>query len=221
MSELLHENSKGIKIVREDYKNRSQVKVLFEGQGKRCLIGSYRFNRVADIFDSPYCSWANLDCCGGWNYDEAYLDTAVQNGKKLYAGRTQTLKGPYYPNNPTKKEALQRFQEFSKTLPANVFADIEEIFDTEEYLHTFICRKGTISDFFNLDYVFEFYKALGVELSTSIKQTVRDLCKKEIKSFGGSTPPYIYFNATTQAELITTGLLLGYPIESTASIICG
>lgn len=35
MSELLHQNSKGVKIVREDYKKRSQVKVFSEFQGKR------------------------------------------------------------------------------------------------------------------------------------------------------------------------------------------
>ena len=56
MSELLHQNSKGVKIVREDYKKRSQVKVFSEFQGKRYILRSYRFNQIPDRFDSPFCS---------------------------------------------------------------------------------------------------------------------------------------------------------------------
>ena len=62
MGELLHENSKGVKIIREDYKKRSQVKVFSEYKGKRYIHHSYRFNRVWENFDFPFCSWANLEC---------------------------------------------------------------------------------------------------------------------------------------------------------------
>lgn len=221
MSVLLHGNSKGIKIIREDYKKRSQVKVISEYQGKRCLIRSYRFDRITNSFDFPFCSWANLDRCGGWQSDDEYLDTAVQDGKKLYAGRNQHIRTSYFPNLPTRDEAIQQFHILTKDLPDDVFADIERLHDREDSLYTFICRKGTIADFFNLDLVFEFYKALGVELPSSVRQEVQELCAKEIKTFGGPTPPFDYFNTATLAELVTTGLLLGYPIESTASLICG
>ena len=50
MGELLHENSKGVKIIREDYKKRSQVKVFSEYKGKRYIHHSYRFNRVGQIW---------------------------------------------------------------------------------------------------------------------------------------------------------------------------
>lgn len=38
MGELLHENSKGVKIIREDYKKRSQVKVFSSTKGNDTSI---------------------------------------------------------------------------------------------------------------------------------------------------------------------------------------
>ena len=38
MGELLHENSYGVKMIREDFKKRSQVKVLLEDGAKRYKI---------------------------------------------------------------------------------------------------------------------------------------------------------------------------------------
>ncbi len=221
MSELLHQNSKGVKMVREDYKKRSQVKVFSEFQGKRYVIHSYRFNLISDRFDSPFCSWANLDCCGGWSSDDSYLDTAVQEGKKLYAGRYQRLQSSYFPDLPSMEEALQEFQKIVDALPAGVTAGVESRHDMEDFLHTFICREGAIADYFDLGDVFKFYGRLGLVFPPYVVDQVKALCQIEMKSFGGDKPPFLYYQAGGPVELITTGLLLGYPIESTASLLCG
>lgn len=65
MEQVLHRNSKGIVMVREDFKTRSQVKVLCEFAQKHHCIRTYRFNLIQEPVEVPYCSWANLDCCGG------------------------------------------------------------------------------------------------------------------------------------------------------------
>ena len=223
MSELLHQNSKGVKIVREDYKKRSQVKVFSEFQGKRYILRSYRFNQIPDRFDSPFCSWANLDCCGGWASDDTYLDTAVQEGRKLYDGRAEHLRSSYSPDLPSMDEALQEFQKMAEGLPAGVTAGIEESGreNAEGFLYTFICREGKIEDYFDINDVFEFYGKLGLNLPQYVSAQVNELCGIEIKAFGGDKPPFIYYQADSPIELITTGLLLGYPLESTASILCG
>ena len=81
---LLHKNSKGVTIIREDGKKRSSVKVLApDGH----TLHTYRFNNIPP-YSHPLLSWANLDCCGGWTYDKEYLLTAVQNGKKPVADIT-------------------------------------------------------------------------------------------------------------------------------------
>lgn len=216
MSELLHENSQGVKIVREDYKKRSRVKVFTESDGKIYTLRSYRFNRISDRFDSPYLSWANLDCCGGWAYDEEYLDTAVQEGKKLFADRSVPLM-----LNQTQEDALQQFRDFSASLPNGIFADVTGTLSTDGFFYTFICREGTIADYFDIESVFEFYKKLGIFLPASLKAEVIKLCGIEIKRYGGKDAPYLFYRSNTDVEVVTTGLLLGYPIESTASILCG
>ena len=223
MSELLHQNSMGVTMLREDYKKRSQVKVFSEFQGKRHILRSYRFNHISDSFDSPFCSWANLDCCGGWSCDDTYLDTAVQKGWKLYAGRDERVRSSYFPDLPSMDEAIQKFQKVIDGLPAGITAGIEGggRENMEDLLHTFICREGKIADYFDLDDVFEFYGKLGLDFPQYVVAQVKALCSIEIKTFGGDKPPFVYYQANTSIELITTGLLLGYPLESTASILCG
>lgn len=137
MSELLHQSSYGVTMLREDYKKRSQVKVFSEYQGKRHILRSYRFNRISDRFDSPFCSWGNLDCCGGWLSDDTYLDTAVQEGKKLYAGRVQRLQSSYFPELPSREDALQGFQKIVDELPAGVIAGVE--YNGRDSMEDFLC----------------------------------------------------------------------------------
>ena len=95
------------------------------------------------------------------------------------------------------------------------------MFNRKNFLFTFICRKGRIADYFDIDNVFEFYSKLGFRLPQNVVDKVKTWCNIEIKDFGGEQAPFHYSNPYTPEEFITTGLLLGYPLESTASIICG
>ena len=221
MSELLHKNSKGIMMIREDFKIRSQVKVISGIDERKYCLHTYRFNFVHEPIEIPYCSWANLDCCGGWSFDEEYLDTAVQKGLKLFAGRAASLKHQYNPGAPTLEEAQRQFAAFKETLPNGVFADVNDEQIMPIYFYTFIYRAGTISDHIDLDMVFDFYDKLGYRISTAEEKEIRCLCGCEIKLFGTAQAPFQYAHAATTTDFITTGLLLGYPIESTVSILQG
>lgn len=221
MEKVLHQNSYGVTMIREDYKRRSLVKVVAMVEGKRHHIRTYRFNHIEQEIAVPYCSWANLDCCGGWNCDEEYLDTAVQKGLKLFAGREAPLKGPYTPNYPTMEEAAMEFRKLKDTLPDGVFADIETVFEDSNYFRTFICRTGRIADYIDLNEVFELYESLGHPLPEDTKKEIRSLCDIEMKQYGTVQAPFEYARATTATQLAVTGLLLGYPIESTVSILEG
>ncbi len=223
MGQVLHRNSKGIAMLREDFKLHSQVKVMSENTEKHICLRTYRFDLIKERVSVPFCSWANLDCCGGWSYDEEYLDTAVQRGLKLFAGRTTLLKHKYLPNNPTVEEAIHQFEELKDSLPTEFFADIESSPDSTNYnyLHTFICRTGPISEYIDLNMVFDFYAKLRVYISDVEKDNIRYLCDIEMKKYGTDNAPFQYTRAATATQLITTGLLLGYPIESTASVLQG
>lgn len=208
-------------MIREDFKLRSQVKVISEYNGKQYCRRTYRFNYIPDPIIVPYCSWANLDCCGAWGYDEDYLATAVQKELKLFAGLDTPLKGKYFPDAPTLEEAKHEFGVFKESLPSGFFAEEEKRINVSKFFYTFVCREGNISDYINLEAVFGFYKKLGRELSSLEKREVEKLCSIPIKAYGTTEAPFLYTRAATDVELVTTGLLLGYPIESTVSIIQG
>lgn len=214
METVLHANSKGIRILRQDYKTRSSVKVIDESTGKRHCIRTYRFALVKGAPVIPYCSWANLDCCGGWSYDENYLETAVQYGKKLYAGISQ------YISTSVDKER-KKFECMWKTLPPDIMAGYESCTRTPLFIHTYICRKGRIADYIDLDLVFQLYYDYGHNFSDVQKQEIIRNCSCEICSYATENPPFNYADASSISQLVTTGLLLGYPIESTVSILEG
>ena len=193
---VLHENSKGIKIVREDYKNRSKVCVIgFDGISMR----TYRFNNVPE-YKHPYLSWENLDHCGGWATDDTYLLTAVQNGQKpaaQYAEINQSV-----PNIE----------------PCNGIETCymsEQIYDNYTRNQVYITRTGSLKDIFDIDSIISAYAKHDVplckeKLTPYMDRPIMDLMKEEF-----------FLNPSNQAEFVITGLMLGYPIESTVSIICG
>lgn len=220
MREILFDDGQGIRFVRERQAGMYIVTVQYRAPGAKrgSRLMTYRFPVIPETFDSPYLSWRNLSCCGGWACDESILDTAVQEGTKLFAGRTQALRDQYVPNAPTLEEARQDFEVFRNSLPPGVYGAEETLRADGRYFHTYICREGSLSDYFDLGKVFEHYRKLGVDLEPFWAEIGR-LCSVEIKVYGTENAPYPYFNTDSVPQLVTTGLLLGYPIESTACFL--
>lgn len=193
---VLHENSKGIKIVREDYKNRSKVRVLgLDGSA----IRTYRFNNVAE-YQHPYLSWENLDHCGGWAADDTYLLTAVHDKKKPAASYT-VINEPV-PNVKQDNDVEVCYMS-------------EPIYNNYTRNQVYITRKCTLADIFDIDSVIDAYKKHDIfldkeDLMPYMGRPIMDLMKEEF-----------YITQRSVAELVITGLMLGYPIESTASILFG
>jgi hypothetical protein len=119
------------------------------------------------------------------------------------------------------EDVQRQFVTFKETLPNGIFADVNDEQIMLSCFYTFIYRAGTISDYIDLDMVFDFYDKLGYHISTAEEKEIRCLCGCEIKRFGTAQAPFQYAHAATAADFITTGLLLGYPIESTVSILQG
>lgn len=206
---VLHENSRGIQAVRLDYTKRSKVIFVKENYAFR----AYSFNRVTPAYESPYLSWANLDCCGGWAYDESYLHTAVQNKQKLYAGC-------YFYSNQygTPERTRQAIEGMLQSLPSDCVGGYEPA-QTDRVISFYICRKGCLADYFDIDAVLDYYERLGLRVNEFIRRNVRYIATFEICSFGQPDPPVDYLSTYDPVSAIITGLLLGYPIESTASFL--
>lgn len=195
MTSVLFTNPLGITIERTDYKNRSKVKVHNNGYNLR----TYRFNNVSE-FESPYISWQNLDQCGGWATDESYLDTAVQNGTKLFA-----------------QIIHQEGQSFEYS--DDVVVITKKHGWCEGYCETHICRKGCLADYYDIDAVLAHYSRLGIDLTDDEVNLIHEFCNIELSVFATDQAPINYANFENLEDLVVTGLLLGYPLESTASII--
>ena len=146
----LHENSKGVTIVREDGKRRSKVRVLApDGH----TIQTYRFNNIPP-YSHPLLSWANLDCCGGWTYDKEYLLTAVQTGKKPVADITSDS----LPN-------------ITPTPDIDVWHDpVPTTNGPYTWWHMLVARKGTLANLFDIDEVVETYATQGINLNPELLQ---------------------------------------------------
>ena len=215
--EIIFESNRGIvfeKVVKNGWCN-----VSVKTKGKRYVHNKYEYYDVLGL-TSPYVSWENLNCCGGWTYDETYLHSAVQNGSKLYAGITVTSSD----DDPLSDQSANKLiTELKHSLPDNCLMDYEIPSEHRNgphlFRHLYICRKGAISDHINLDEVFDAYQRFGAVLNADDKSIISKWCDLQIYSFAGVNKPFGYANANSFTKLIVTGLLLGYPIESTISLL--
>lgn len=210
-------NGLHFRCVRKNFRLRSHV--VFQIKQSNDFItmrGGYRFQKVECIYSSPYLSWMNQLHCGGWTLPQDYLYNAVQNGKKLYAGLS------FYIGHSDNYSGLSEHDsEAIDTIKASLPADCilgEEDVQNPVFLPFYICRHGTIADYINLSAVYEDYKALEIQIDQSEQRRIEELCSLPIQTFSKSDI-MDYANPVTLPEIITTGLLLGYPLEATTSYI--
>lgn len=206
--EMLNRNSHGVTMERKDYTKRSVVDV--RSCNGKYLLRKYRFNNVP-FFEHKYLSWANLDNCGGWSCDNNELDL-IRQGRKLVAEKHYIIDADESIDDVLKYIALPR------TFTVNVVSVWDWGNGRKNYGVVFASR-ASLAECFDFNEVIEAYKAHGIVLSPS----------ETIQLSKAFTPPisayikagYKITDPITDVDLIITGLMLGYPIESTASIIMG
>ena len=194
---LLHENSHGVKMIREDKVKRSTVKVIEDGH----TLHTYRFNNIP-FYEHPYLSWTNLDCCGGWDYDKDYLYTAVQECKK-----------------PVAEITGETLPEILLTPDIEIWKNpVPTINGPNKRWHMLVTRKGRLSDYFDIDSIVAAYAAQDFKIDKTSKAVLEEYFSVPLITLFQN--PF-WFTLRTADEAIVTGLGLGYPIESTISLIRG
>lgn len=162
------------------------------------------FPVVAESYQSPYLSWYNLICCSN-NYGPIpvleYMNYAVQNGKKLAA--------TVYPH--TVEEYMQ------------MIADLTDgyyccPYHTREYQYMlYVSKKGTLADYFDLEKIRSIYEACDVTLDWA---KIEGYFAKELSFFAREEECDVEIhNGACPEDLFITGLLFGYPVESTIALI--
>jgi len=202
MTEILLETNKGIVFEKTTTKTRCKVNV--KNKDSDHIHMTYRFNKDVTPISSPFISWENLNCCGGWNYDESYLLTAVQEGKKLCSGiyfNTQKELDDY------KKSLSDEYIHFCRPPMVN---------GPRTVFYIDVARDGAVCDFTNPNEVMNTYDMLGIRnydrelLSELMALPLYDCIEGEKFDYGTPRSP---------EEYIITGLMLGYPLESTAWLL--
>lgn len=193
-----------VETVRKDFKKRSEVKV----RNGKWLFATYRFDNVDLGYESQYLNWENLNCCGGWVFDKSYLKNAVQLEKKLFA---QVILS-------SKEELDEIIDSLEKKYPYR-YEKLERFENPRFELH--ICKEGCVKDYIDLKKVFAAYEKLGIFLDDEDRVIVEVLAEEQMSTFmfGDNRFKYEYDNPCYIGELVFSGLLLGYPIESTASLL--
>ena len=195
-----------------------KCKVVVKHKNRSGVLMTYRFKDVPGL-DSPYLSWENLNCCGGWAFDSSYLYTAVQRGKKLVSGFSFT-----FSNEDDERFATEKISALKNELPSDCILGNENPHETKNGPYTshhhFICKIGALTDYINMDDVFATYTRLGIVIGDDMANHIKELCSgNSLETFASLSAPVNYANTPTALDLIISGLLLGYPIESTAWLI--
>ncbi len=163
------------------------------------------FPVAAEKYQSPLLSWYNLICCSN-NYGPIpvvdYMNTAVQNGKKIAA--------TVYPN--TVEDYMQMIAQLGE----------EEYYccpyhPTEYKYMLYVSKKGTLADYFDYDALRSLYEECGVNLDW---EKIKGYFVQELSYFANEDICDIQLhNGACPEDLMITGLLFGYPVESTVALI--
>lgn len=207
---VLAKNSKGIKAVRVDYKQRSAVKVqALDGS----TIRTYRMNNIAD-YKHPMMSWNNLLMCGGWASDNLDGIKAVNRGSKPICTVIVRTK-----DNDTKQMEAEADKLGLKQKGYGFMVLLEpwHLWNGEwNWVLAAVPEDTTLNDLYDLDEIREAYEAQGIVFLDEDWRRTENFAKMQLVELVSG---YEIMSPTDYMELVTTGMLFGYPIESTASII--
>ena len=80
----------------------------------------------------------------------------------------------------------------------------------------YVSKKGTLGDYFDLEQLLDVYASCDIELD---EKKMKDYFSRELSYFGNEEIcPIQLHDCVGQEELAVTGLLFGYPVESTIAL---
>lgn len=197
---------------RRDYKKNSEMLVINNGN----VLCRYKYPKIACSLDTLMLSWQNLYFCGGY-YVQAEDGTRLGNDDLLIDAVISGHKPIGFII--VKKTEIDKY--IKKAAENNLKYSINPHF-WEGHCEIGLANRGRIEDYFNIDNLIEVYdlysKALGYELiSQKDKEWLNKIFKVRLSDF---ICGFEYAKSNkSDCEHILTGLLLGYPIESTVALI--
>ncbi|MBT2292685.1 hypothetical protein J7E73_26855 [Paenibacillus albidus] len=214
-----YRNEQGIGLsgfYRRDYKETSDMVVM--GNGHSML--RYKYPKVSNIpFYSPMVRWHNLFFCGGYSIRFPNGERTDTYDRLFDAIRTGLKPTGFWPlASQELKETLHKVNQTD--LVWKVSDNSHPNFQYE----IGVANKGKMKDHFNLNKVIESYqlfsKKLGYDLLSKKDEDII-LCYEDVdlawflEGFDYGDPE------KKNHDHVLTGLILGYPVESTVALLTG
>lgn len=164
-------------------------------------VKKIQYRHIGEEYLHPFLSWYNLIFCSN-NYgpspDYEYMHRAVQEGKKTAA--TVYLE----PGSEKGKRLVNTLPEDCGSLPYG-----------ESMIYVF--HKGCLSDFFDFEKIQSIYMKHGAYVDWN---SVKGYFEKDLSFFGDEqTCGFSLQSGGNKEQTIITGLILGYPVESTIAYL--
>ena len=210
---VLFEDNENI-IYSNSFDGYTTTFLKFKKAYKGTIVRAYIYQDIEE-YKHPKLSWQNLSyICGGYD-EENILPKLVVEGKKLVS------------NVVLKNEDL--YSDFK-----NDNVELVKNKGKHGYIDYYFIAKGKLRDYFNFEEIIEHYNKLTNifnnddeffeddveenlrELNHAFNYDIKDLILGKFKGYDWVSPDDCY-----NWQTVLTGLLLGYPLESTASIING
>ncbi len=195
-------------------KNKLTIDKLFISNGN--LIRKYKYPRIEEQFSSPMISDYNLHLCGGWSWQGVKYQesiTRVVEGKKpmgFFSSRSSSEIDNLFENikHGIKKQDFKLIKTTS-TIPGT---DIQ-------FYELGISTTKLFVDCFNLGALKTDYKQYANACNVPSNSIIEFIDLIKDNSISSFLQDYDYANPITNLNTILTGLILGYPINTTVSIL--
>ena len=199
--------SEHYKFVRTDFTKRSMIKVI-DTAGN--IDATFRFNNVPP-FEHQYLSWENGNA--DITNDVEYQFNAVQQHKRLVAESYHYKSGVKELTDLQKNimHIVRQFQDVGIRI-SNRSDEVDDFGEPFTFIALRICRKGKLSDFFDINEIIGAYSKHDISLSAENLKPYFETSLLDIA--GDKFGSYDLFDPKTTEEIVVSGLILGYPIET-------
>jgi hypothetical protein len=175
---------------------------------------SYKYPAIDTKFKSKLVNYENLHLCGGWSFEGFKQDDCIY--RVLFGLKPM---GALFKED---KEIIQRIVSgIDEEYLGIKYKIIKNAGCNKKYKELLVAVDSTFDNLFDMNSLILDYTAYFSFANfpyTFIQGIVMYLISLKDKSLSDFFD-YDYANPESPLDLITTGLILGYPIETTASII--
>lgn len=199
-------------MYRRDYKKSSQMLVINNGN----VLCRYKYPKVEHLFDNPMIRWQNLYFCGGYSVLAEDGQCTGSNDLLIEA----VIDGVKPIGFIVVKES-ESYKYIKKAVDNGIKYSVNLHF-MDGYCEIGLANSGSLKEHFNFDNLIEAYDLFSDVLEYDLisqddKEWLSQMFSLELSDFICGFD-YAY-SGKRNCENVLTGLILGYPIESTVALM--